>query len=215
MVRLKYLTKPNNMEKSTMQTNKKTIFLLISLMPVLLLLNCVTVQEPPEAAVISDSIDRLSSPKSDKQQSDSVAKRFQESAPQQSTVVASAMELSKEHAKLSEEAAVLRQQNKDLTARNQQLKGQVVTLEAQLQQTQRELNEANDLLITMRIELNNWKTDVLGFRDEIRDAETAQLEALLKILKVLGGEVKTKSAQGKDTSSNTVASLSKTNQSEN
>jgi chromosome segregation ATPase len=214
MVRLKHLTKPNDMEKSTMQSNKKTIFLLISLMPVLLL-NCVTVQEPPEVAVISDSMARLSSPKSDKQQSDSVAKRFQESAPQQSTVVASAMELSKEHAKLSEEAAVLRQENKDLTARNQQLKGQIVTLEAQLQQAQRELNEANDLLITMRIELNNWKTDILGFRDEIRDAETAQLEALLKILKVLGGEVKTKSAQGKDTSSTTVASLSKTNQSEN
>lgn len=198
-----------------MKSNKKTIFLLISLMPVLLLLNCVTVQEPPEVAVISDSTDRLSSPKSDKQQSDSVAKRFQESAPQQSTVVASAMELSKEHAKLSEEAAVLRQENKDLNARNQQLKGQVVTLEAQLMQTQRELSEASDLLITMRIELNNWKTDILGFRDEIRDAETAQLEALLKILKVLGGEVKTKSAQGEDTSSTTVASLSKTKQSEN
>ena len=67
----------------------------------------------------------------------------------------------------------------------------------------------------MRIELNNWKIDILGFRDEIRDAETAQLEALLKILKVLGGEVKTKSAQAEDTSSTTVASLSKTNQSEN
>ena len=198
-----------------MRSNKKTIFLLISLMPVLLLLNCVTVQEPPEVAVISDFTDRLSSPMSDKQQSDSVAKRFQESAPQQSTVVASAMELSKEHAKLSEEAAVLRQENKDLIARNQQLKGQVVTLEAQLKQTQRELSEASDLLITMRIELNNWKTDILGFRDEIRDAETAQLEALLKILKVLGGEVKTKSAQGEDTSSTTVASLSKTKQSEN
>ena len=198
-----------------MKSNKKTIFLLISLMPVLLLLNCVTVQEPPEVAVISDFTDRPSSPKSDKQQSDSVAKRFQESAPQQSTVVASAMELSKEHAKLSEEAAVLRQENKDLNERNQQLKGQVVTLEAQLQQTQRELSEASDLLITMRIELNNWKTDILGFRDEIRDAETAQLEALLKILKVLGGEVKTKSAQGEDTSSTTVASLSKTKQSEN
>ena len=198
-----------------MKSNKKTIFLLISLMPVLLLLNCVTVQEPPEVAVISDFTDRPSSPKSDKQQSDSVAKRFQESAPQQSTVVASAMELSKEHAKLSEEAAVLRQENKDLNARNQQLKGQVVTLEAQLKQTQRELSEASDLLITMRIELNNWKTDILGFRDEIRDAETAQLEALLKILKVLGGEVKTKSAQGEDTSSTTVASLSKTKQSEN
>ena len=63
--------------------------------------------------------------------------------------------------------------------------------------------------------MNNWKTDILGFRDEIRDAETAQLEALLKILKVLGGEVKTKSAQGEDKSSTTVASLSKTKQSEN
>ncbi len=198
-----------------MQTNKKTILILILLVPVLLLSNCVSVQELPKVAVISDSTAQLSSPKSEKQQSDSVAKRFQESASQQSTVVESAMELSKEHAKLSEEAAVLRQENKDLTARNLQLKDQVVTLEAQLQQTQRELSEANDLLITMRIELNNWKTDILGFRDEIRDAETAQLEALLKILKVLGGEVKTKSAQGEDTSSTTVASLSKTNQSEN
>lgn len=200
-----------------MQTNKKTILLMILLVPVFLLSNCVIVQEPPKVAVISDSTARLSSPKSEKQQSDSVAKRFQESASQihNPTVVASAMELSKKHAILSEEAAVLRQENRDFTARNLQLKDQVVTLEAQLQQTQRELSEANDLLITMRIELNNWKIDILGFRDEIRDAETAQLEALLKILKVLGGEVKTKSAQAEDTSSTAVASVSKPNQSEN
>jgi chromosome segregation ATPase len=195
------------MEISTMQSNKKTILLMISLMPLFLLSNCVSVQEPLDVTVVSDS--------TEKQQSESVAKRFQESAPQKPTVVESAMELSQKHAKLSEEAAVLRQENRDLTARNQQLKNQVVTLEAQLQQTQRELSEANDLLITMRIELNNWKTDILGFRDEIRDAETAQLEALLKILKVLGGEVKTKSAQAEDTSSTTVASSSKPNQSEN
>ncbi len=198
-----------------MQSNKKTILLMISLMPVFLLSNCVSVQEPVDVAVLSDSTARLSSLKAEKKQSESVAKRFQESAPQNPTVVESAMELSQKHAKLSEEAAVLRQENRDLTARNQQLKNQVVTLEAQLQQTQRELGEANDLLITMRIELNNWKTDILGFRDEIRDAETAQLEALLKILKVLGGEVKTKSAQAEDTSSTSVASASKSNQSEN
>ncbi len=198
-----------------MQTNKRKILLLISLMPIFLLSNCVSVQEPLDVAILSDSTARLSSPKSEKQQRESVAKRFQESAPQKPTVVESAMELSQKHAKLSEEAAVLRQENRDLTARNQQLKDQVVALEAQLQQTQRELGEANDLLITMRIELNNWKTDILGFRDEMRDAETAQLEALLKILKVLGGEVKTKSAQSEDTSSTTVASLSKQNRSEN
>ncbi|MFZ2146816.1 MAG: hypothetical protein WAV28_06315 [Sedimentisphaerales bacterium] len=190
-----------------MQTNKKTIILLISLVPIFLLSNCVSVQEPPEVAVLSESIE--------KQQSDSVAKRFQESALQKPTVIESAMELSQKHAKLSEEAAVLRQENRDLTTRNQQLKDQLVTLEAQLQQAQKELSEANDLLMTMRIELNNWKTDILGFRDEMRDAETAQLEALLKILKVLGGEVKTKSAQGEDTSSAAVASASKPGQSEN
>ncbi len=200
-----------------MKTNKNTILILISLMPIFLLSNCVSVQEPLELAVLSDSTARMSSPKSEKQQGASVAKRFQESASQiqNPTVVESAMELSKEHAKLSEEAAVLRQQNRELIVQKQQLKDQVVALEVQLRQTQKELTEANDLLITMRIELNNWKVDILGFRDEIRNAETAQLEALLKILKVLGGEVKTKSAQGEDTSSTTVASLSKPDQSEN
>jgi len=189
-----------------MQSSKKTILLLISLMPISLLLSCLPAQKPPKLAVRSGS--------TEKQQSTSVAKRFQESTPQNSTVVESAMELSKKHAKLSEEAAVLRQENRDLTNRNQELEDRVIALKVQLQQTQKELSEANDLLITMRIELNNWKTDILGFRDEIRDAETAQLEALIKILKVLGGEVKTKSAQSEDTSSTTVAPLSKPDQSE-
>ncbi len=192
-----------------MKTNKKTILIMISLMPIFLLSNCVSVQEPLRVAARSDSTEI--------QQSASVAKRFQESAPQiqNPSVVASAMELSKKHVILSEQADVLRQQNRELIVQKQQLKDQVVALEAQLRQTQKELTEANDLLITMRIELNNWKVDILGFRNEIRNAETAQLEALLKILKVLGGEAKTKSARGEDTSSTTVASLSKTNQSEN
>lgn len=192
-----------------MKTNKKTILILISLMPIFLLSNCVSIQEPPKVAARSDPTEI--------QQSASVAKRFPESASQiqNPTVVASAMELSKKHVILAEQAAVLRQQNKELIVQKQLLKDQVVALEAQLRQTQKELTEANDLLITMRIELNNWKVDILGFRDEIRNAETAQLEALLKILKVLGGEVKTKSAKGEDTSSTAVASLTKTDQSEN
>ncbi len=192
-----------------MKTNKKTILILISLMPIFLLSNCVSVQEPLRVAARYDSAEI--------QKSASVAKRFQESAPQiqNPTVVASAMELSKKHVILSEKTAVLRQQNKDLIVQKQQLKDQVVALEAQLRQTLKELTEANDLLITMRIELNNWKVDILGFRNEIRNAETAQLEALLKILKVLGGEAKTKSARGEDTSSTTVASLTKPGQSEN
>jgi len=164
-----------------MQTIKKTI-LLLSLMPVILISNCVSVQEPPRTVVRPAF--------NEKQQNPSVANRFQESGAQKPTVIESAMELSQRYAKLSEETAVLRQQNRDLTETNQLLEEQVGALDTQLQQTQKELSEANDVVIAMQIELNSWKNDILGFRDEIRDAETAQLEALLKILTVLGGEVK-------------------------
>jgi chromosome segregation ATPase len=105
------------------------------------------------------------------------------------------MKLSGEYARLTQEAAQLRQQNEDFIAKNRQLNEQVVSLDAQLQQTQKELAEANNLLIEMRVELNNWKADILGFRDEMRNAETAQLETLLRILKVLGGQVTTESAR--------------------
>jgi len=163
-----------------MKTFKKTI-LLLSLMPMILISNCVSVQEPPRTAVRPSF--------NEQQQNLSVANRFQESASKKSTVVESAMELSQQYAKLSEETAVLRQQNRELTDTNQLLEEQVVALDAQLKQAQKELSQANDVVIAMQIELNSWKNDILGFRDEIRNAETAQLEALLKILTVLGGEV--------------------------
>ena len=84
---------------------------------------------------------------------------------------------------------MLRQNNQSLTLENQQLKEQLANIQKQLRQTQNELNDANEIMISMRAELNNWKRDVLGFRNEMRNAEKAQLEALLKIMKVLGGDV--------------------------
>ncbi len=189
-----------------MQSNQKTIVLLISLISILLPLGCTLIKEPGRLSVQPGS-NRPPQQNVKQLPSDSVAKRFQESAPQGPTVVQSAMELSTKHAQLSEEAAVLRQQNQDVFTKNQQLKDRLVALEAQLQQTQKELTEANDVRIEMRIELNNWKTDILGFRDEIRDAETEQLRALLRILKILGGEAKAESGQVKDTSSYTVSPI--------
>jgi hypothetical protein len=81
-----------------------------------------------------------------------------------------------------------------MMAKNQQLNDQIVELEAQLKQAQKELNEANELLIEMRIELNRWKSNILGFQDEMRNAQTVQLEALFKILRLLGGQVTVESA---------------------
>ncbi|MHC4475161.1 MAG: hypothetical protein ACYTEL_05935 [Planctomycetota bacterium] len=123
------------------------------------------------------------------------ATTFRESASQQPTAVESAIELSQKHARVSEEAAVLRQENQVLVAQNQHLEGKVATLDAKLQQAQKELAEANELLMEMVIELNNWKSDVIGFREEMRDAEKTQLHALLQILKALGGEVSQENAQ--------------------
>ena len=166
-----------------MKSNKKTILPLIFLVPAFVFSGCQPVQQPAQVAGQANPLERM--------QSDPVAKRFQESTPQNTTAVESAIELSDRYARLSEEAALLRQQNRDATMKNQQLGNQVDDLQAKLDQTQKELTEANDLLIETRIELNNWKVDILGFRDEMRDAETAQLEALQKILKALGGEVET------------------------
>ena len=111
------------------------------------------------------------------------------SESQSPTAVESAIALSDKYAKLSEEAAALKQKKQALETENQQLKNDLQSCRTQSEQTQKELTQANGLLLQTRIELNNWKNDVLGFRSEMRDADKAQLEALLKILKLMGGDV--------------------------
>jgi len=110
---------------------------------------------------------------------------------QASTTLDSAIELTQKYALLSEECAMLKEKNKNITDENQNFKENVTALQTQLNQTKKELSEANDLLVEMRIELNNWKVDILGFRDEMRDAQKAQLEALFKLLTILGGQTNT------------------------
>ncbi len=187
-----------------MQANKK-IMLFLFLLPVLLGLTflqpgCTVTKEPGRFTLQTGPVRELrpsQQPQQDNKQQPaaSIEKRFTESTLQGPTAVESAIELSEKYARVSEEAALMRQKNQELMATNLQLKDQLAVMDAQLQQTQKELNQANDLLIEMRIELNNWKTDILGFRGEMRNAEKAQLEALLKILETLGGEIKDESAQ--------------------
>lgn len=166
-----------------MKTNKTNMFLLLNLsLSLFTVSGCTFPQEPIDIVVMPQA----QSP----QQARAVANRFTEPTSQKPTVVESAMELSKKYADLSSEAASLKQQNKELLTENQRAGDRLSSVEAELQQTQKELTEANDLLIEMRVELNNWKTNVLGFREEMRQADTEQLKALFKILTILGGEVK-------------------------
>jgi septal ring factor EnvC (AmiA/AmiB activator) len=120
---------------------------------------------------------------------EAAAKRFQNTSLGGRTAVESAIELSQKYASLSDQTVVLREENQRLKTENENLQQQIVSLDTRLKQTQKELNEANDLLIEMLSELNTWKTNILGFRGEMRDAAKAQLEALLKVLEILGGKV--------------------------
>ncbi len=122
---------------------------------------------------------------------DTTAKRFQNTPPSGRTAVESAIELSQKYASLSDQTVVLREENQRLRTENENLQQQVASLDARLKQTQKELSEANDLLMEMLTELNTWKSSILGFRGEMREAAKAQLEALLKVLEILGGKVET------------------------
>ena len=156
--------------------------IIITIIPAILLASCTKVSQPFDAA--------LKSTGSTADRTDSAAmRRFKDTNTDDPTAVESAIELSKKYAVLSEKMTALRLEKQVLADENSHLKQQIGLLEKDLKQTQKELGESNDLLIEMRIELNNWKTDILGFRDEIRKADKAQLETLVKILKVLGGEV--------------------------
>ncbi|MHC4336172.1 MAG: hypothetical protein ACYSUP_19065 [Planctomycetota bacterium] len=164
-----------------MQTSKKLILIPFEIMLLLLVPNCSGLRGGASTAPPYEGEQAVGN--------EAVAGRFEESALQGPTAVESAIELSEKYAKLSEEAAVIRQQNNDLITENRRLEEQVTALEADLLQAQKELTEANNLLREMIVELNSWKADVIGFREEMRSAEKAQLEALLKILQILGGEV--------------------------
>ena len=130
---------------------------------------------------------------------------FQEPSSRPTNAVQSAIELSQKVAELSEQIATLKEEKLALTTENNQLKTQVSDLEPKLQQAQKELAEANDLLMEMRLELNNWQANVLGFQSEMREADQAQLEALLKILQLLGGEIVADTATTDDPNTSTVS----------
>ncbi|MHC4395245.1 MAG: hypothetical protein ACYS1A_06280 [Planctomycetota bacterium] len=177
-----------------MRVNKKIIFLLIlfsTLSGLIFSAGCSASKGP-----IKIVFPAIGPP--EKSLNNAMEKRFQKSSPQGTTAVESAIELSKKHAQLSEKMVVLQQERQDLIAENSLIKNQLATYKVQLQQTQIELTEANDLLIEMRLELNNWKVNVTGFQEEMRKADTAQLEALLKIFEILGGETKTEPDQTQD-----------------
>ncbi len=101
----------------------------------------------------------------------------------------SALMWSDKYDQLSEKYRDLTEENMTMTRERITLKKKVMDLEAQLASTELELDDANLFLQDMHKELTQWKGDVLGFRDEMRQSDSAQINALTRILKVLGAEL--------------------------
>jgi len=117
-----------------------------------------------------------------------VQRRFQSGQEENSSAVQNAVMWAQRYEEMSLKNNELREQNNRLFLENNQLKTDVDRMRASLESTRKELDEANAFLQQMHVELNQWKSDVLGFRDEMRQAQRAELEALAKILRVLGAE---------------------------
>ncbi len=116
-----------------------------------------------------------------------IGRRFVDT-DRQDDAVQSAVTWANKYKEVVEQNAELRDKQNQLFVENTELKQQLKATQADLQRTQTELKEAGDFLQEMHVELNKWKADVLGFRDEMRQAQKAQLQALGRILQILGAE---------------------------
>ncbi|MFA5424025.1 MAG: hypothetical protein WC374_09240 [Phycisphaerae bacterium] len=116
-------------------------------------------------------------------------KRFeQQTETNQTGSISAAIKLSEKCDQLSDESNKLKEQNQILQQENQQIQTKLQQTENELAAAQKELSQANDLIMEMQVEVNGWKSDVLGFREEMRQADIAQLQTLQKIVELLGGE---------------------------
>ncbi|MHC4636365.1 MAG: hypothetical protein ACYTBP_02090 [Planctomycetota bacterium] len=172
---------------TSMKKIQVTVFLSVG---VLALSSCRLPRGPVEVVLPNRSDEVMQAQKANQNHQDHQSQRFQQTVDENLSASKETARLAKENANLVEEIKFLREKNQTVSNENKNLKDQLAVKEQKLKQAEKELKDATDLLVDMQLEMNNWKMDVLGFRDEIRQAEKAQLNALLKILTVLGGEVK-------------------------
>ncbi len=169
-------------------TKIKTLLMLSLIAAVSPIIGCKFVDEPivltPQPAVRQAPAPYYTSPETNP----AIADRFKKLDDNNVDAVKSALTWSKRYDDLAVKTEGLREKNKNLIIENLDYKDKLTKLQAKLDQTTSELDDANKFLQDLQLELTKWKADVIGFRDEIRAAQTAQLQALAKIMKVLGAE---------------------------
>lgn len=105
------------------------------------------------------------------------------------TAVDTALAWAQKHAEVSAKLAASERENRQLSEKNQVLQLQLDQTKGQLAAAQKELGEANGMMKELEARLAKWQENVLGYRQEMREAQKAQMEALTRVIKLLGGEV--------------------------
>ncbi len=102
-----------------------------------------------------------------------------------------ALEWSDKYAKSAQELLYANKRITELEAEKKELSTNLAKLKVDVESYKNELNDANLMLNEMKKDLKEWQANVLGYRNQMMSAQSAQLAALQKILELLGGEVAT------------------------
>lgn len=100
-----------------------------------------------------------------------------------------AARLSEKYGKAVDELKELGKKNDVLLKNCAESREQVSKLKAKLTATEKELTDANEMLKEMEVELKQWKGDVLGFRDEMRQSQKALIEGVTRLHVLISGGV--------------------------
>lgn len=117
-----------------------------------------------------------------------IERRFVDSRNDSTDAIGNALTWAKRYEDLSLKTEKFRETNNRQLIEIINLKNNIAKLEAGQKQTIGELRDATDFMEAQQLELTRWKSDVLGFRNEMRAAQATQLKALIKVLKLLGAE---------------------------
>lgn len=110
------------------------------------------------------------------------------------SAVEDALRWSRKYSETAEKLVAAQQALHASHSEKQEMLAKVARLQTELDRAKQELRESNQMLIEMREELNLWKTNVLGYRDEMMRAQEAQLDRLQEIIRLLGGQVAPKAS---------------------
>jgi DNA repair exonuclease SbcCD ATPase subunit len=105
------------------------------------------------------------------------------------TAVDIAARLSEKYGQSVEKLNALHVKHQTLMEKDKASQVQISKLQGDLARAEKELTEANTVLVEMREELTQWKKDILGYRSEMRESQKVLIEGVTRLHVLMSGGV--------------------------